>query len=456
MLENVGLVVGLLILIGSALRGFSIILASLIASVVIAFTNHLSLGDALQNYYAIGPLGGFTFAGRFFLLFVTGAMFGRVMSETQAAQVLARHLADAIGKDRALWIITGAFAILTYGGVVVFIAIFSLYPLGVELVRKADIPKRLFCGATVLGAGTFTMTALPGAPSIHNAISAQKLGTSLFAAPGLGILGAAIMLGLGMWYLERERKKAKERGEHFVPAVHDIEDENEQQEVRSSCTRAIVPLVVVMGLILLPRLLVHWVEDDATDAYSQLIAFANSQPILWPSIALVFGTGVAIALHRSVWSTSPAVVGHGAQDAIMPLINTSVVVGFGGVVAQTEGFASFSNFVLTAPLPPLVSLFCSVNVVAGIVGSASGGLRIFMETLAPSYLEMGIEPDVLHRVATVAAGGLDTLPHCGAVIATFTIMGLTHRQAYRDVFIVSVLVPMIATVVMIAVASLMG
>jgi len=459
MLENIGLIVGLLVLIVCALRGFSIILASLLATVVVIVTNQLPLADSLLIDYSNGPLGGFTFAGKFFLLFVSGAVFGRMMAETKAAQALAHLLAGVIGKDRALWIITGAFAILTYGGVSVFIVIFALYPLGVELIRGANIPKRLFCGAAVLGSGTFTMTALPGAPSIQNVISAEKLGTNLYAGPVLGLLAAAIMFGLGMWYLERERKKAVDRGEDFVPAPHDIEPDGKQETNPSTPARVIIPLVTVVGLILLPKALVgiglFVVDPDLVSEgwLSQIVIFANKQYVLWPSIALVLGTLVTIALHRSVWSTATTIVGRGAQDAIMPLINTAVVVGFGGVVAQTGGFSSFSKLVVNAPLPPLLSLLFSVNIVAGIVGSASGGLRIFMETLAPSYLAMGIEPEVLHRIATVAAGGLDTLPHCGAVIAMFTIMGLTHRQAYRDVFIVSVLIPLIAALVLVFVAS---
>jgi len=459
MLENIGLVVGLLVLMGCALRGFSILLASLLATVVVIATNHLPLADSLLVDYAIGPLGGFTFAGKFFLLFVSGAVFGRAMAETKAAQTLAHLLAEMLGKDRALWIITGAFAILTYGGVSVFVVIFALYPLGVELVRGANIPKRLFCGAAILGSGTFTMTALPGAPSIQNVISAEKLGTSLFAGPALGLLAAAIMFGLGMWYLERERKKAALRGEDFVPASHDLEPDGKQETNPSTPARVLIPLATVVGLILLPKGLVglNLVEiapnSDPNGRLSQVVGFANEQHILWPSIALFLGTLVTLALHRSVWATASALVSRGAQDAVMPLINTAVVVGFGGVVAQTAGFSSFSKLVVDAPLPPLVSLFFSVNIVAGIVGSASGGLRIFMGTLAPHYLEMGIEPEVLHRIATVASGGLDTLPHCGAVIAMFTIMGLTHRQAYRDVFIVSVLIPMIAALVLVFVAS---
>jgi len=435
------------------LRGFSIILASLLASMVVIVTNHLPLAESLIDSYAIGPLGGFTFAGKFFLLFVSGAVFGRVMAETKAAQALARFLAKVFGKDRALWIITGAFAILTYGGVSVFVVIFALYPLGVELIRDANIPKRLFCGAAVLGSGTFTMTALPGAPSIHNAIAAEKLGTSLFAGSALGLLAAAIMLGLGMWYLERERKKAAQRGEDFVPAPQDVEPDEKQEIYSSTPARVIIPLVTVIAMILLPKVVLLLVDTTTNTWLTQVVVFANEQHVLWPSIALAFGTLVTVALHGSVWPIASAIVSRGAQDAIMPLINTAVVVGFGGVVSQTVGFASFSKLVVDAPLPPLLSLLFSVNVVAGIVGSASGGLRIFMETLSPSYLAMGIEPEVLHRIATVAAGGLDTLPHCGAVLAIFTIMGLTHRQAYRDVFVVSVLIPLIAAIVLVFVAS---
>jgi len=267
------------------------------------------------------------------------------------------------------------------------------------------------------------------------------------------------MFGLGMWYLERERKQAAARNEGFIPAPHDLEPDGENEGLPSSPLQAIVPLAIVIGMIILPRLVKNVFDTNAEEIVpaegivTRVVGFANEQPILWPSIALVFGTCVAIFMHRGIWQSASAVVSRGAQDAIMPLVNTSVVVGFGGVVAQTAGFESFTKLVLDAPLPPLASLFFSVNVIAGIVGSASGGLRIFMETLAPSYLEMGIKPDVLHRIATVSAGGLDTLPHCGAVIATFTIMGLTHRGAYRDVFIVSVVIPMIAAIAIIAAAS---
>lgn len=159
-------------------------------------------------------------------------------------------------------------------------------------------------------------------------------------------------------------------------------------------------------------------------------------------------------LFPSLRRNTVSLLGQGADDAIMPLLNTAAVIGFGGVVTQTAGFAQFAQWILAVDLPPLLSVFASVSVVSGIVGSSSGGLQIFMQTLAPSYLEMGIEPEVLHRIANIAAGGLDSLPHCGAVIAMLMIMGLTHKQAYKDIFVITVLIPVVAVLLCIALLSL--
>jgi H+/gluconate symporter-like permease len=148
--------------------------------------------------------------------------------------------------------------------------------------------------------------------------------------------------------------------------------------------------------------------------------------------------------------------GHGTQDAILPLINTAAVIGFGGVVTHTAAFAQFTQAMLDAPLPPLLSMFASISVVSGITGSASDGLQIFMSTLAQDYLAMGIDPAVLHRLVTMAAGGFDSLPHCGAVVAMLAITGLTHREAYRDIFVITVVIPVLATLVTIGLTFLVA
>jgi H+/gluconate symporter-like permease len=148
------------------------------------------------------------------------------------------------------------------------------------------------------------------------------------------------------------------------------------------------------------------------------------------------------------------VMGQGVNDAIFPLINTAAVIGFGGVVTQTAGFESFTRLMLESGLPPLWSIFTSVSLVSAITGSASGGLQIFMQTMAPSYLEMGISSGTVHRIATMASGGFDSLPHCGGIVAMLTITGLTHKEAYRDIGMITVVIPVLATLCAMGVAAL--
>lgn len=449
-----GLAVALSLLIWLALRGINIVFAALLSAAVVILSNGLPLAAGLGEYFAFGPLGAFTFAGKFFLLFAAGAMFGRVMGDSHAASSIALAMVRKLGPSRALWITVLATALLTYGGVVVFVVIFAMYPLGIKLLQQADIPKRLFCAALALGAGTFTLTALPGTPSIHNVISSVALGTDLFAGGWLGILASVIMFGLGMWYLESQQQRAATRGEGFVAGPRDrhiADDPGEENYPHWAL--ALVPPALVLGAILLPRLLSTMLGEGEGPAFA-LLAFANAQPVVWPSLALFAGTLVTVLMFPAVRRHPLYSIGEGTQDSIIPLINTAAVIGFAGVVTQTQGFAQFSDIMLQSSLPPLISMFTSVSVMSAITGSASGGLQIFMSTMADSYLAMGIEPATLHRLATIAAGGFDSLPHSGAVVATLTITGLTHREAYRDMGVVTVVIPVLATLICMAVASL--
>ena len=455
MVEYAGLVCSVALLIWLALRGVNIIFSALLCSILIILTSGLPLAKGLTEYFSFGPLGAFTFAGKFFLLFAAGAMFGRVMGESHAAASVALALIRKLGADRALWITVLTCALMTYGGVVIFVVIFAMYPLGLKLLQEADIPKRLFCGALALGAATFTLTALPGTPSIHNVISSVALGTDLFAGGWLGILGGLIMFAGGMWYLERQRVAAKASGEGFDPGPGDRISSVDAASYPAPVL-AILPLAAVLLTIISPRV-ISMVLDPAVlasgDGVLELVRFANSEPVLWPCFALFGGTLMSVLLFPSIRRGSLNTIGDGVQDSIMPLINTAAVIGFGGVVTHTEGFQQFTRLMLDSGLPPLISMFFSTSLVSGITGSASGGLQIFMQSMAPAYLEMGIPADVLHRLATMAAGGFDSLPHSGAVVATLTITGLTHKQAYRDMFVITVLIPVIATVVAMAAAA---
>lgn len=459
MLGNLGLLAGLALLIYMALRGVNIFIASLVCSLVVAVTNGLLIPRTLLEHYPAGQLGAFTFAGRFFLLFLCGAIFGKAMATSQAAKSIALAITKSLGVKQTLLVGMIVCALLTYGGVVVFVVVFTMYPLGITLMREANLPKRLWAAATSVGAGTFTMTALPGTPSIHNVISASSLGTDLFAGGWIGIFAALIMGGLGMWYVERGWRIARANGEGFV---ENAQDRRMEQLVGDPSDAppwymAMIPMIVVLGVIMLPRLLIGIGGlGQAEGVIGDTLRFAQTQPIIWPSMALIIGSLTCVVLFPSMRRKIGQVFGQGAEDSIMPLINTAAVIGFGGVVTQTAGFGQFASWMLNADLPPLLSIFASASVVSAIVGSSSGGLQIFMQSLAPHYLEMGVQPEILHRIAAIASGGLDSLPHCGAVIATFMIMGLTHKEAYKDMFVVTVAIPVIACLASIGLLMALG
>lgn len=449
LVSNLGLIASVALLITLALRGIDIIFASLMCATLVIVTNQLPLAATLSQGFALGPLGAFSFAGKFFLLFAAGAIFGRVMGDSGAAASVALALVKRLGAHRVLVITVAACALLTYGGVVVFVVIFAMYPLGLQLLQEANIPKRLFCAALALGAGTFTLTALPGTPSIHNVISSVALGTDLFAAPLLGLIGGLAMLAMGLLYLERQRVRAAVANEGFIPGPRDQLIANDATDL-PSWGLAVAPLVLVLGGILAPRLL----QNTELGQLNELIAFANAQPIIWPSMALIVGAIIAALIFPRMRSQGMRTMGLGTADSIMPLISTAAVIGFGGVVTQTSGFQGFVALATHNDWPPMLSIFSSVSIISAITGSASGGLQIFMQTLAPAYLEAGVEPEVLHRIATMAAGGFDSLPHCGAVVAMLTITQLTHREAYRDVGIITVVIPVIATLLTMGAAAL--
>lgn len=443
----VGIILAVVLFIYLAMRGISVFLIALVCSSVVVITNGLNINKSIFEYFVSGQLGAFTFAGKFFLLFVMGAIFGRVTGESGAAASIAHGLVKLLGKQRILWITVFASALLTYGGVVVFVVIFAMYPLGIQLLQQANIPKRLFVAALALGSGTFTLSSLPGTPSIQNVIASVSLDTDLFAASGYGIFGSLIMMLLGMWYLESQRKKAKVNNEQFLPNERDAAmlEKSKLSKLPSFFT-AILPLLVVISTILLPRIIG---QLTSTPNEQVIVNIANSQPILWPCFALLLGTITSIMIFSSLHKAPLITAGKGAEEAIIPLMATAVVIGFGGVVTQTKTFSDLSTWLLTLDFHPLISVFISVSFMSAIVGSATGGLQIFMATMSQEFLDRGVDPEILHRIATMASGGFDSLPHCGAIVAVLAIAGLTHKEGYKDIGIITVVVPVIATLLTI-------
>jgi len=440
-----------------AYRGFSLLLltpALAILAVLVA-----ERGPLLASYTQIfmEATGGFII--QYFPLFLLGAVFGKLMEASGSARVLADGIIRRLGPRRAILAVILSCAVMTYGGVSLFVVAFAVWPIASALFREAQLPRVLIPATIALGAFTFTMTALPGTPAIQNAIPMPYFGTTPFAAPGLGIITGALMLGLGWAWLER-------RARSLGPGYGEGADEGMGEIGRAMPGLAIAatPLIMVLVLnlaftfVIVPRMDTAYLaqpEFGATDV--------GALRGVWSIIAaLTFSSLLLIALNwRRLADSLGVTLDAGARDSLKPIFNTACLVGFGAVIASLGAFGVIRDWVVTVGGDnPLISLAIGTSLLAGMTGSASGGMSIALSTLGETYLAMGeaagISPELLHRVTAVATGGLDALPHNGAVITLLTICGLSHRQAYKDIAVVAVVIPLIALVLLVTLGTLFG
>ena len=444
------------VLIWLAYRGVSLLLLTPALAVLAVLASEG--GPLLASYTQIFMSATGDFIIRFFPLFLLGAVFGKLMEASGSALALAKGIIRGLGPRRAILAVILSCAAMTYGGVSLFVVAFAVWPIAAALFRDADLPKVLIPATIALGAFTFTMTALPGTPAIQNAIPMPYFGTTPFAAPGLGVISGAIMLALGWLWLER-RARALGPGYGAEPDI--IEDDD---RALPALPVAAAPLVLVLGLnliftfVVIPRLETGYLAETL---YGETDIGALRG--LWSTIAaLTFASLALVALNWARLAESfSETLDAGAKSALLPIFNTASLVGFGAVIASLSAFTLIRDWVVTAGGDnPLISLAIGTGLLAGMTGSASGGMSIALATLGETYLELGqaagISPELMHRVTAVATGGLDALPHNGAVITLLTICGLTHREAYRDIAVVAVLIPVMALVALITLGTLFG
>jgi H+/gluconate symporter-like permease len=453
----IGIVLSLALLCWLAYRGFSVIVFAPLCAILAALT---AGWPVLPTYTDIFMAKGVIFIKNFFPLFLLGALFGKVMEASGAARSIAHAIAVKLGPDKAILAVTLAAGVLSYGGVSVFVVAFAVYPFAVHLFRESNIPKRLIPGTLTLGMFTFAMTAFPGTPQLQNIIPTRYFGTNTFAAPALGITAGLLMLVLGTVWLEYRKRKALSAGEGYG-AGHKNEPDGDEQTYMNPLLAAL-PLLAVLGLNLYLTGAIQTWEPPAQEIFKGVNIKASSA--IWALIVAIFcGVLVAIALGfknmKSVDNVS-TVLSAGAIGSLLTIMNTATEVGYGSVVSSLPGFKSISEFLMSIdPGTPLISEAITVNVLAGITGSASGGMAIALEAMGARYMDwanqIGLDPEVLHRIASLASGGLDTMPHNGAVITVLAICGLTHKESYADICMCSLVIPVAVNFAVIPIYSLL-
>jgi H+/gluconate symporter-like permease len=432
----------------AAYRGYSVILFAPIAALgAVLFTDPSAVAPVFTGIFMEKMVG---FVKLYFPVFMLGAVFGKVIEMSGFSRSIVQAAIRYIGRSRANAVIIAVCALLTYGGVSLFVVVFAVYPFAAELYRQSNIPKRLMPGAIALGAFSFTMDSLPGTPQIQNIIPTTFFKTTGWAAPMLGTIGSVFIIVVGLVYLEWRRRAAMAKGEGY--GVHADVPEAADKEALPHPLVAVLPLVLVgVANFVFTRKIPAWYGDaytvpaevlpgvhtPVTATIKTVLAIWSVEAALLLGILLVLATAFRRVKHRFAGGSKEAVSG-----ALLAAMNTASEYGFGGVIAALPGFIVVSDALKGIP-NPLVNAAVSVSSLAGITGSASGGMSIALAAMSDLFIQGAqaahIPMEVLHRVVAMASGGMDTLPHNGAVITLLAVTGLTHRESYREIFAVTVI-----------------
>jgi H+/gluconate symporter-like permease len=448
----------------AAYRGYSVILFAPIAALGAVLLTEPALVAPMFTGLFMDKMVGFL--KLYFPVFMLGAVFGKLIELSGFSKAIVAATIGLVGRSRAILSIVLVCALLTYGGVSLFVVVFAVYPFAAELFRQSGIPKRLIPGTIALGAFTFTMDSLPGTPQIQNIIPTSFFGTTTWAAPWLGTIGAVFILVVGLTYLDWRRRKAAAAGEGYGDNLVNEPAPFEGGKLAHPLV-ALLPLVLVgvcnkLFTDLIPRLY------GETQSFLPSVV-GNAKPVVQEvsKVAAIWAVEGALlvgilcvlvcawrAVTRQLAAGSQAAVG----GALLASMNTASEYGFGAVIAALPGFKLVADALHTIP-NPLLNEAVTVTALAGITGSASGGMSIALGAMAETFIAnanaAGIPMEVLHRVAAMASGGMDTLPHNGAVITLLAVTGLTHRQSYKDIFAITV-IKTLAVLVVIAAYYFLG
>lgn len=415
MLQVIGLVVAMVLLVYLAMKGIHVLAIALICSSILALTSGMDIYTTLAESY----MPGFSsFITSNFLVFLAGALFGKFMNDSHAADAIAAWIVKKLGKEKAVLAVVLSCFVLAYGGVSVFVVGFTIFPIAISLFKEADLPRNMLPGTIAFGSITFAMTC-PGTPQIQNIIPSTTLGTTTMSGAVVGIIAGVFMFIVGYFWLMKMIKKEVAKGGHFEAKEGEITTQVDESEL-PGVLPSFLPLIVTIVV---------------------MNAFGINA-----AVAIFIGIVVGVIVLNKTYKPSmlPSTFAGGATSAISAIANTSAVVGFGAVVKTIPLFETILAALLNIPGPALVGAALAITCICGLTGSASGGLGIAIPLIGPTYVEMGVAPAALHRVASIASGALDSVPHNGYVVTLLNLCGETHKDAYMPIFWLTVVLPFIA------------
>ena len=418
-----------------AFKQMSALILAPLVTIFVILCSGLPILDSLKGLFMPAATDYIT---KYFLTFFVGALFGAVYQYTGAAESIARAIAGLCHGKFVAPIIMCITGILTFGGVSGFVVFFVIYPIALNLFKEGNLTRRLIPADISAGCWTWSMSA-PGSPSIQNVIAMDSLGTPSTAAFVPSLITAIVMFALIFVWLEVRARSFTKKGIVFDDPS--LKYQLSPEELPNPDEEKDLPNVIVA---ILPIILI-------------LVLFNNPMHPFPVETSVFAGVALAtILMFKRIKGVNAwiGVFNKGAADSGVAILNTAIVVGFGGVVQNTQGFNDLVTALKNMSMQPLVFVMITVAICAGACGSASGGMGVAFNALTDTYLALGAKLPYIHRIATIAAGTLDTLPHQGAQITLLGICKLTHKEAYFDIAITQIIIPFITCGLFIVLAQM--
>lgn len=417
-------------------KGLNPTFSMILAAILVALVSRMDVAATVLGT-GVGPtaepsllLSGVQSAVSMFLLkFLAANLFGQILVQTGAARSISRTLTRVIvdrgrgftRKLLAAYVFMLIAIIFGFGGLDAFVCIFTLMPIGMEIFRQNDMPRRLLPG--VLFAGVTTAVCCPGTPLTNgNILASMFFGTATTAAFVPGMVGVVVILACDCIYIYSALKKAEKRDEHFTPGGNIQLNDSASDEKLPNFVLSIIPLLVVavMNMIL------------GVDVV----------------IALMCGALVAAVTLCNHIVTPTArikpyvdIVGQGISAGGMIFIPMAFQQGLATVIQGTNGFAYLSQLLtdLAMNTSPYLSYAISATSSGFLAGNAVAGIQLSAGIFMPLLGQISITPAAMHRIGCFAISILDTIPINAAVISGLMTCGLTHKEGYGPIFRTTVL-----------------
>ena len=413
-LSGFGCILALALMIVLAFKGVKPLAFSVLVSIVVCLLSGLPIVETLLQKYAV-TTGNFV--ANYLILLAAGAVLGRIYQDTGAGAVIADNLSKIFGESRPFLTIMVTGAIMSYSGISGFVLIFAIYPVAIELLKKANISRHLL-PAAFTGVCWCAANTAPGCPQLLNVVPAKALGTSTLAGWQCGVPTAVAMFVLSYFYLVHTAKKYAAMGIGF--------ESDESDTAHAEVDRKRPPMI----LALLPIILVFVLYVG--------LGFGAEKAVLLGDLAAI----VLMFRYMDVGSWKTA-LSEGAHESIDAVMGTAVIVGFGGVVTATPFYSSVISYIESSNMNIYLLAAVSTMILAGLLASATGSASLVMETLGDVYLNSGANLSLIHRIVSQMACTFDSLPHCGALVAVFTICKTDHQHAYKHLLMTSAIIPLI-------------